>query len=184
VRPSSRAEAIAVVANQLLADLARGVAIDARALRSAMIAAFGASDAVTLGFVASAAAAITAGDIVLEPSAGTGLLAIHAELAGARLFLNEIADTRADLLDRLFPGAGVTRYDAAHIDDHLEVTVRPSVVLMNPPFSAALHVDGRIADAVLRHMSSALVRLADGVACPRAGRTRSDRATVRHRQGG
>jgi hypothetical protein len=33
---------------------------------------------------------------------------------------------------------------------------------MNPPFSAAAHVDGRVADAALRHISSALARLADG----------------------
>jgi hypothetical protein len=91
-----------------------------------------------------------------------GLLAIHAELAGARLVLNEIADTRAGLLDRLFPGAGVTRYDAANIHNHLDAAVRPSVVLMNPPISAAPDVDGRVADAALRHMSSALTRLADG----------------------
>jgi predicted RNA methylase len=120
------------------------------------------STPIALGFVASSAAAITSDDLVLEPSAGTGLLAIHAELAGGRLVLNEIADIRAALLDRLFPGAGVTRYDAAHIHDHLDVAVRPNIVLMNPPFSAAIHVDGRVADAALRHMSSALARLADG----------------------
>jgi len=33
---------------------------------------------------------------------------------------------------------------------------------MNPPFAAAAHADGRVADAALRHMSSALARLADG----------------------
>jgi predicted RNA methylase len=120
------------------------------------------STPIALGVVASTAAAITPDDLVLEPSAGTGLLAIHAELAGGKLVLNEIADIRAGLLDRLFPGAGVTRYDAAHIHDHLEVAVRPSVVLMNPPFSVAAHVDGRVADAALRHLSSALARLADG----------------------
>ena len=53
------------------------------------------STPIGLGFVASAAAAITPADLVLEPSAGTGLLAIHAELAGGSLVLNELADTRA-----------------------------------------------------------------------------------------
>ncbi len=33
---------------------------------------------------------------------------------------------------------------------------------MNPPFSAVAHIDRRIADAALRHISSALARLADG----------------------
>ena len=36
-----------------------------------------------LGFVASVAAGLTPTDVVLDPSAGTGLLAIFAELAGA-----------------------------------------------------------------------------------------------------
>src|SRR3546814_6278293 len=33
---------------------------------------------------------------------------------------------------------------------------------MNPPFSVAAHVDGKVADAALRHVASALARLADG----------------------
>lgn len=120
------------------------------------------STPLALGLVAATAAAITPGDLVLEPSAGTGLLAIFAELAGGGLVLNELAETRAALLGRLFPSAATTRYDAAQIHDHLDDAVRPSVVLMNPPFSAAAHVDGTVADAALRHVSSALARLADG----------------------
>jgi hypothetical protein len=53
------------------------------------------STPLALGFVVAAAAALTPSDVVLEPSAGTGLLAIFAELAKARLALNEIAETRA-----------------------------------------------------------------------------------------
>ena len=78
------------------------------------------STPIPLGFCAAAAAAITPADLVLEPSAGTGLLAILAELAGGALALNELADTRAGLLARLFPGIPVTRFDAAQIDDHLD----------------------------------------------------------------
>jgi len=120
------------------------------------------STPIGFGFVACMAAAITPADVVLEPSAGTGLLAIHAELAGASLVLNELADTRAALLDSLFPGIAVTRHDAAHIHDHLDTVVHPTIVLMNPPFSVAAHVDGRVADAALRHVSYALARLAEG----------------------
>jgi predicted RNA methylase len=120
------------------------------------------STPITLGFVAGLAAALTPGDLVLEPSAGTGLLAIFAEMTGASLILNELAETRAGLLYHLFPGLSVTRFDAAHIHDHLDAGLRPSVVLMNPPFSAAAHVEGRVADAALRHVSSALARLAEG----------------------
>jgi predicted RNA methylase len=114
------------------------------------------------GFVASIAAAITADDLVLEPSAGTGLLAIFVELAGAGVVLNELAGGRADLLAWLLPGIPLTRCDAAHIDDHLDPALQPTVVLMNPPFSAAAHVEGRVADAAFRHVASALARLAEG----------------------
>ncbi|MGQ9370687.1 strawberry notch-like NTP hydrolase domain-containing protein [Azospirillum sp. ST 5-10] len=115
-----------------------------------------------LAGVVAAAAAPTAADRVLEPSAGTGLLAIFAELAGAGLVLNELAGTRAGLLERLFPGVPVTRFDAANLHDHLDPAVRPTLVLMNPPFSALAAVDGRVADTALRHIASALARLAEG----------------------
>src|SRR3954452_15000054 len=94
--------------------------------------------------------------------AGTGLLAIFAELAGACLALNELAPTRASLLERLFAPAPVTRHDAEQIHDYLPAGVRPSVVLMNPPFSASPNIEGRVAGAALKHVASALARLAEG----------------------
>ena len=115
-----------------------------------------------MGISALAAAQISSLDLVLEPSAGTGLLAILAQIAGSGLALNELADTRADLLRLLFPGRPVTSFDAAQIDDHLDAGVRPSVVLMNPPFSAVANVDGRTTEATARHLRSALARLAPG----------------------
>ena len=226
------ASAIVRAARQLLTALERGRRIDAAVLRSAMEAAFGASDAtgawnwktaydaceaatvlflrrygvamrtkagsaaamlpmlmritsllptqtrrseeseslqqfstpIGLAFVASVAAEITPADVVMEPSAGTGLLAILAELAGASLILNEFAESRAGILTQLFPAVSTTRYDAAHINDHLDAGIMPSVVLMNPPFSASVHVDRQMADTALRHVGSALARL------PRGGR--------------
>lgn len=115
-----------------------------------------------MGLVALAAAQITPRDLVLEPSAGTGLLAILAEIAGGSLALNELTDIRADLLRLLFPGRPVTTFDAAQIDDHLDAGVRPSVILMNPPFSAVANVDRRSTEATARHLRSALARLAPG----------------------
>jgi predicted RNA methylase len=120
------------------------------------------STPLALGFVVAEAAALTPNDVVLEPSAGTGLLAIFAELAKARLALNEIAETRAGLLGRLFRDVAVSRHNAEQIDDRLDAAIRPSVVLMNPPFSASPHVEGRFAEAAIRHIGSALARLADG----------------------
>ena len=109
-----------------------------------------------LGLVAATAAGLMPGDVVLEPSAGTGLLAILAEVGGASLVLNELAELRVGLLSRLFPAIPVTRFNAAQIDDHLDPAVIPSVVLMNPPFSVMANVDGRQRDAAYRHVSSAV----------------------------
>ncbi len=120
------------------------------------------STPIPLGLVAATAAAITPADRVLEPSAGTGLLAILAEIAGGSLVLNELAETRASLLSSLFPAPSVTRFDAAQIDDHLDLAVTPTVVLMNPPFSVMANVETRMADAAFRHVASALARLAPG----------------------
>ena len=120
------------------------------------------STPIGLAFVASVAAAITPADVVLEPSAGTGLLAILAELAGASLILNEFGESRAGILERLFPAVSTTQFDAAPINDHLDAGIVPSVVLMNPPFSAAVHVDRQMADAALRHVGSALAGLPEG----------------------
>ncbi|HXC14828.1 MAG TPA: strawberry notch family protein [Stellaceae bacterium] len=120
------------------------------------------STPLALGFAAAQAAMLTSADLVLEPSAGTGMLAIFAELAKARLVLNEIAETRAGLLGRLFRDAAVTRHNAEQIHDRLDPAIRPSVVLMNPPFSASPHVEGRFAEATMRHVSSALARLVEG----------------------
>ncbi|KAB2756312.1 bifunctional class I SAM-dependent methyltransferase/DEAD/DEAH box helicase [Brucella anthropi] len=120
------------------------------------------STPIPLGLIAATAAAITPADRVLEPSAGTGLLAILAEIAGGALVLNELAETRAALLSSLFPALSVTRFDAAQIDDHLDPGQIPSVVLMNPPFSVLANVEGRVADAAFRHVASALARLSPG----------------------
>ncbi|TAV42946.1 strawberry notch family protein [Rhizobium leguminosarum] len=120
------------------------------------------STPIPLAYVVSRAAGVIAADVVLEPSAGTGMMAIFAELAGARLALNEYAVVRYSLLQRLFPGVPVSQHDAAHIDDYLDRSIRPTVVLMNPPFSAGVHVEGRVADAAWRHLASAFARLAPG----------------------
>ena len=119
-----------------------------------------------LAYAALRAAAIRPGDTVLEPSAGTGMLAVMAECAlgsqaAGHLHLNEIADARAGLLAALFPEASVTRHNAEAIADFLP-GLRPGVVLMNPPFSATPGVDRIRHDADLRHLRSAFSMLPPG----------------------
>jgi len=115
-----------------------------------------------LAWVAGFAGAFVPSELVLEPSAGTGLLAIQAELGASRLALNEVADVRAALLHQLFVDAHVTSHDAAQIHDRLDSAIVPTCIVMNPPFSAAVGVDGRVAETAFRHVSSGVARLADG----------------------
>ncbi|ATE66793.1 strawberry notch family protein [Rhizorhabdus dicambivorans] len=115
-----------------------------------------------LAWVAGLAADFQPGELVLEPSAGTGLLAVQAELGSTRLVLNEVANVRLALLKAIFDDANIADHDAAQIHDRLEPSLVPSCIVMNPPFSAALGVDTRVADAAFRHIASALTRLAEG----------------------
>ena len=119
-----------------------------------------------LAYAALQAAAVRPGDTVLEPSAGTGMLAVMAECAlGSRacgnLHLNEIAAVRRALLCRLFPGAVVTGVNAENVADHLS-GIRPTAVIMNPPFSATPGVHRIRHDADRRHMRSAFSMLPPG----------------------
>ena len=124
------------------------------------------STPLSLAYAALQAAAIRPGDVVLEPSAGTGMLAVMAACAlgtsaAGNLHLNEYAQTRARLLTQLFPEAVVTAFNAEAIADRLR-DVRPNVVLMNPPFSATPGVDRITRDADLRHVRSAASMLPPG----------------------
>ena len=119
-----------------------------------------------LAYDALRAAAIRPGDTVLEPSAGTGMLAVMAECAmgnraAGSLYLNEYAHTRAHLLTHLFPQAVTTAFNAEAIADRLH-DVTPTAVIMNPPFSATPGVDRIRHDADLRHIRSAFSMLPPG----------------------
>ena len=119
-----------------------------------------------LAYAALQAAAIRPGDVVLEPSAGTDMLAVIAECALGRgaaghFHLNEYARTRARMLTRLFPQAVVPAFNAEAVADRLR-DVRPTVGLMNPPFSATRGVHRVSHDADLRHVCSAFSMLPPG----------------------
>jgi len=114
-----------------------------------------------IAWLAARACRISAEELVLEPSAGTGMLAVWAAKAGARLALNEISPLRRECLWSLFPAARVTALDGELIDELLDPLVAPSVVLMNPPYSHGIERghDGRTG---ARHMRSAWNRLLPG----------------------
>ncbi|WP_066119167.1 strawberry notch-like NTP hydrolase domain-containing protein [Blastomonas sp. CCH9-A1] len=99
-------------------------------------------------------------DIVLEPSAGNGLLVAHLPRV-KELQLNELDPARRSRLADSFPGTVITGYDGAAIPTLLAKSARPSLILMNPPFSRSL---GRGADhlAAVRHLAAAIRHLRGG----------------------
>lgn len=100
-------------------------------------------------------------DTVLEPSCGTGSLAVWAQAAGAAVATNEIDARRRSLSELL--GFAPTGHDAEFIDDFLPESIAPNAVLVNPPFSSS---GGRVErnrnKFGFRHVESALRRLASG----------------------
>lgn len=115
-----------------------------------------------LAYIAALAGGLSPRDTVLEPSAGTGMLAVHAQSEGAALILNELAATRADMLAKIFPQTPLTRFNAENIDDYLPRSAVPTLVLMNPPFSAKANVTKTVRGTDMTHIVSTMKRLAPG----------------------
>lgn len=118
------------------------------------------STPVDLAAVAVVLANIQSDDVILEPSAGNGLLVAHCRDFGS-LQLNEYASGRRARLADVFPDATVTGHDGATINSSLAAAARPSLILMNPPFSRSVGL-GADAHAAVRHLQAALRRLQAG----------------------
>ena len=114
-----------------------------------------------IAYLASYLLDLHADDVVLEPSCGTGSLAVWARAADATVITNEI-DVRRRALGRLL-GFDPTGHDAEFIDDLLPESVAPNVVMANPPFSSSGGRVGKNRSRFgFRHVESALRRLAHG----------------------
>ena len=115
-----------------------------------------------IAYLAAWAANISSNDMVLEPSAGIGGLAVFAKAWGAEVAVNELSKRRLEVLramgfDHLF------NENAEQIDNILPDNIAPSVVIMNPPFSstAGRTANNKTSNAEV-HLNQALERLQDG----------------------
>ena len=107
------------------------------------------------------AAALRPGMKVLEPSAGTGNLAVLARVAGAEVDTNEIDERRLTLLS--LQGFEPTAFDAERLDNLLAADKLYDAIVMNPPFSATGgRVRGHRTAFGARHVEQALLRLKPG----------------------
>lgn len=112
-------------------------------------------------FLVVMAAALQPGMKVLEPSAGTGNIAVLARLAGAGVDVNEIDERRRSLLE--LQGFSPMTVDAERLDNLLPSDKYYDAVVMNPPFSATGgRVRGHSTRFGARHVEQALLRLQPG----------------------
>ena len=105
-------------------------------------------------------------DVVLEPEAGTGSLLVHAinmKPLVAKVYANELSKRRAKLLEWLGADQIFTE-DAEQLHNILPENVRPTVVIMNPPFSRAPERmgDKKVIGTDLKHIEASLKFLQDG----------------------
>lgn len=116
----------------------------------------------TIAYTAARLANITSDDVVLEPSAGIGGLALWGKAWGAKVYGNELSKRRLAFLNELGLD-GTFNENAEQINNVLPDDVQPTVVIMNPPFSstAGRMKTNKTANAK-RHIEQALDRLQEG----------------------
>lgn len=101
------------------------------------------------------------GERFLEPSAGTGSLAVWSAGGGFQTYTNEIDSRRRELLRQI--GFAPTPFNAEFIDDFLPPETEIDCVLMNPPFSSnGERTKNNSSKYGFRHVESALERLKRG----------------------
>ncbi|MEM1162241.1 MAG: strawberry notch family protein [Pseudomonadota bacterium] len=112
----------------------------------------------SVAFLATRAAASAPGMQILEPSAGTGLLAGAAQRPERRIIANELDPVRATLCG-IALGTDITRHDAIRIGD---LIARPvDRVILNPPFRTSERRQ-RKRDEWADHLASAWTALKPG----------------------
>lgn len=118
----------------------------------------------TLSYVVAKVANLHPNDVVLEPSAGNGGIAAWPKSIGATVFTNEISPRRREMLEAAGLGKA-SAHDGELINALLDRSIQPTVVLMNPPFSASTlksNVARNNNTYGFNHVESALQRLVPG----------------------
>ncbi|PSF30079.1 methylase [Aphanothece hegewaldii CCALA 016] len=120
------------------------------------------STPVIIAYLMAQAAQLQPSDYLLEPSAGTGFLALWGQRIGTELILNEVAPRRVECLKRNFKSAKLFSLNAEQINDYLPINLKPTAILMNPPFSSIYKTQRKDSRIFHKHLRSALLRLQKG----------------------
>jgi hypothetical protein len=114
----------------------------------------------TIAYLADYVANVQDGETILEPSAGIGGLVALPQGWGARVHVNELEKGRYDTIQML-PFAGFSNQNAEQINNVLPDFLKPTLVIMNPPFSTAAERTGnnRNTENAKRHIEQALLKL-------------------------
>jgi hypothetical protein len=89
----------------------------------------------SIAYIASYVANIKSNDVLLEPSAGIGGLAVFGKINGAKTIVNELSGRRLEVLKKM----DFDQYfneNAEQLNNILPKDIKPTVIIMNPPFSS------------------------------------------------
>lgn len=115
----------------------------------------------SIAYLANYVANVNANDVMLEPSAGIGGIAIFAKRNGATVYVNELDPRRLDIVKEL-PFDGFYNENAEQINNILGGDIQPSVIVMNPPFSSSSERNIKGTKIGAKHIEQALQILAPG----------------------
>lgn len=114
-----------------------------------------------IAYIANWLANIDESDTMLEPSAGIGGIAVFSKINGAEVIANELSERRLSILKNM-PFDGFYNENAEQINNILPDKIKPSVIVMNPPFSAtAGRMDKNKTKYATLHIEQSLLRLED-----------------------
>lgn len=113
----------------------------------------------SIAYLANYTANVTANDIMLEPSAGIGGIAVFAKKDGAKVYVNELDNRRLEVLKNM-PFDGFFNENAEQLDNILGGKIEPTVIVMNPPFSSSAERNMKKTKIGASHIEQALKILA------------------------
>ncbi len=128
----------------------------------------------TIAYYANYAANINSDDIMLEPSAGIGGIAVFAKKDGATVIVNELDPRRLSILKNM-PFDRFYNENAEQINNILGNEIKPTVIVMNPPFSSSSERNIKNSKIGAKHIEEALKILApNGRLVAITGKTMAD----------